>query len=97
MDEEDEPITIDHLVGVRCILNASVHVELRKNRHKENRIELYTDDSHHCLLVGVITDLTADGGFIITLCNRRGEVLSDKAVLIAESLFTQKTRKGATV
>lgn len=97
MDEEDEPVTINHLIGVRCILNASVWVELRQNRRQGNCIELYTDDSHHHLLIGAVTDMTADGGFIITLTNRRGEVLSERATIIAESLFVQKNPKGATV
>lgn len=96
MDEDDEPITIDHLVGVKCILNESMDVELRRNRRIGNRIELYTDGSHHHLIVGAITDLTADGGFVITLCNRKGEVLSDKATIIATSLYKQKAAKGVT-
>lgn len=95
--DDDDPITIDHLIGVKCILNASVHVELRRNRSKDNRIELYTDDSRSCLVVSEVTDLTADGGFVITLTKPRGQVLSNKAILITEALFSKEARKGATI
>ncbi|MBP6924487.1 MAG: hypothetical protein KBB78_02875 [Candidatus Pacebacteria bacterium] len=97
MDEEDEPITIDHLIGVTCILNSSLQVELCKNLQKDNRIELFTDERHPRLVVTEITDLTANGAFIVTICNRQGKVLTEKGVLIAESLFASKKHKGATV
>jgi hypothetical protein len=97
MDDEDDPITIDHLVGVKCILNASVQIDLRRNRHKNNRIELYTDDSQSFLLIGAVTDMTADGGFVVTITKSHGEVLMQNAVIIAESLFAPKTTKGATM
>jgi hypothetical protein len=97
MDDEDEPITIDHLLGANCILNASLRVVLRRNRRKDNRIELYTDGTRHYLLVVAVTDFSADGGYVITIANRRGEVLSDKGLLILESLFKRKNKTGATI
>lgn len=96
MDEDDEPITINHLVGVKCVLNASVEVELRRNSKKDNRLELCTDGSDHYFLITAITDLSADGGFVLTLSNARGIVVSEKAVIIAESLYNPKKTKGAT-
>ena len=97
MDDDDEPITIDHLIGVKCVLNASVHVDLRQNRSKDNRLELFSDDSRSCLIVSAITDFTADGGFVVTLSKVNGTVLTNKAVIIAEALFSKKTSKGATI
>ena len=42
-DEEEEALTIEHLVGIPCVFNRSIEVELRRNSRK-NRLELFSDD-----------------------------------------------------
>lgn len=97
MDEEDDPITIDHLLGVNCILNGSIKVGLRRPRKKGSRIELYTEGAdRHYLLVSAVLDMSADGGFVIELSNRKGEVISERVNIIAESLYQPKPIKRAT-
>lgn len=97
MDEDDDPITIDHLVGVSCILNEGIKVGLRRPGKKGTRIELFTEGAgRHYLHVSAVLDMSPDGGFIIELSNRRGEIISERASIIAESLYRPKIIKRAT-
>lgn len=98
MSETDDSITINHLVGVSCILNESIKVELRQSRQIDGCVELYTEGAgRYCLHVSAVHDMTADGGFVIQLSSWQGDVISEHASIIAESLYRHKPAKRATL
>ena len=96
MDEDDETISIDHLIGHRCIMNESVAVDLKKGTKKGDPIKLYIDgDSKHFLIIGAVLGMLPDGGYKVSLCNRLGKVLSNNAIIITKKLFLEKSKKAS--
>ena len=83
IDEENE-ITIDHLIGVLCILNKSVEVAVRRNTQK-GRLEL-CDGDRGFLVVNKVSDVAKDGSYIVTLLKLNGSFVTDTAQLIKKSL-----------
>ncbi len=85
-DDEDE-LTIVHLVGIPCILNRSVKVEIRENT-KEGRLEL-GDERSRCFVIKKVTDVLKDGSYIVTLLKPNGDLVTDNAQIISSALFVK--------
>ena len=85
MIEEDDKLTIDHLIGVPCILNRSVEVEVRRNTQK-SRLELCDGDKGF-FVVNKVSDVAKDGSYIVTLLKPNGNFVTDTAQLIKKSLM----------
>lgn len=83
IDEEDD-LTIDHLIGVLCILNGSVELEVRRNT-KNGRLEL-CDGDRGFFVVDRVSDVAKDGSYIVTLLKPNGNLVTDTAQLIKKSL-----------
>lgn len=89
---DDEGYTIDHLVGVVCVLNSSVEVTVGRHQ-KVDRLELQTHDGKCYFIVNEVTDATANGGFKLKIASPRGESVHE-AMLITKTLFDQQRPKG---
>jgi len=85
-DYDEDEITIDHLIGIPCIYNRSVEVELRRNARK-NRLELFSDSIGWCVVVEKVTALVVNGSYIVTLRKPDGTLVSEKAEIIKKSLL----------
>lgn len=92
MDMDDEGYTIDHLVGVVCVLNNSVEVTVGQNQ-KTGHLELQTHDGKCYFVVSDVIDATANGSFKLNLASPRGESVHE-AMLISQKLFDQQRPKG---
>jgi hypothetical protein len=84
IDDDEDELTIDHLIGVTCVLNSSVEVEVRRNT-KKGRLELCEGDRGF-FVVDKVSDVAKDGSYIVTLLKTNGSFVTDTAQLIKKSL-----------
>ncbi len=94
-EDDDEPITINHLIGEQCVLNKSITVYLGKGG--TGRIELFLEegDRHAPLRVDRVVGMGVDGSFDIMLSTPDGRSTREKAEIISAKLFKPETSKGA--
>lgn len=85
---EDEPPTIDHLVGRLCLLNLTTAVEVLRSKLSKN-LRLSVEDENYFYEVIEVTDMDRDGGFIITVKMPSGKILTNQR-LIKKSLLVKQ-------
>jgi hypothetical protein len=88
MVDEDEAITIDHLVGRLCLLNRTTQVEVIRSR-KSKVLRLSVEGMSYSYEVIEVTDLGRDGSFVLTVKNPQGSILTGQR-LIKKSLLIKK-------
>lgn len=93
--DDDDPITITHLIGEWCVFNKSILVYLAKGGRGHIELFLEEGDRYAPLRVDRVLSMCSDGGFILTLVTPDGHSTRQRAEIILAKLFKPEASKGA--
>lgn len=85
-EDEDEPITIDHLVDTPCVFNHGVILTLRK---RKGILQLVIGNDAG-IMINEVLSMSQDGGYMVQVLSQLGSFAPYEAHLISHAVYSKQ-------
>lgn len=89
-DDEEDPITIDHLVDAPCVFNLAVILTVRKR----NGILQLASGNDPGIKIDEVLSMCEDGGYMIKVSSQRSSFAPFEAHIISQAVFSKQVQVG---